>query len=549
MAPFVPQKTRLKIVSLLGSLAALCLLAQPPALGALAAAQDPAPAGQEPAPADRPGIAIPADGAAPVQSPSGLVTSVLRKGDGSGRRPKRGDLVKVRYSGFLTDGTLFDSAVEEPVEFRVGQVVPGWNEALESMEIGQRNKLTLPPELGYGKRGAGDQIPPDSTLIFDVELVGFSAGPVLPAFEPLPAELPKSESGLRVREARAGSGQSPASDEPYKLLFTFYNLAGQPIDSSEWGNGPLIADLQRVQFPFLKELHPRLSQGAVLWVEVPGAQGFGDIDIPGVGAGEPTVWRIEVLAVLRAPELPAFQPLDSERLTSTASGLKYQVLRAGEGNPCGQEGTFKLNYTIYSRAGKVIDSSLKRGGSALLGTVAQMRLPMLQELPPLMAPGAIYLLEQPVADVFGQRVPPGLEGEATCCWRLEMSAVLVPLPVPEFKRTAEGQGERTESGLLIEWLRRGEGPTLRRDQRAIVHYAGWLEDGTLFDSSFQRGDVSNFRLDQVVPGWTEGLQRMNVGSIARLTLPWQLAYGEAGKGEIPPRANLIFYVEVLGIEE
>jgi FKBP-type peptidyl-prolyl cis-trans isomerase len=56
-------------------------------------------------------------------------------------------------------------------------------------------------------------------------------------------------------------------------------------------------------------------------------------------------------------------------------------------------------------------------------------------------------------------------------------------------------------------------------------------------------------LDQVVPGWTEGLQRMNVGSIARLTLPWQLAYGEAGKGEIPPRANLIFYVEVLGIEE
>jgi FKBP-type peptidyl-prolyl cis-trans isomerase len=154
-----------------------------------------------------------------------------------------------------------------------------------------------------------------------------------------------------------------------------------------------------------------------------------------------------------------------------------------------------------------------------------------------------------VADVFGQRVPPGLEGEATCCWRLEMSAVLVPLPVPEFKRTAEGQGERTESGLLIEWLRRGEGPTLRRDQRAIVHYAGWLEDGTLFDSSFQRGDVSNFRLDQVVPGWTEGLQRMNVGSIARLTLPWQLAYGEAGKGEIPPRANLIFYVEVLGIEE
>lgn len=539
----------MKIVPLSGFLAALCLIAPQPTEGALLSPQDPAPAEQGTPPTERPGIAIPADGAPPVTSASGLVTSVLRRGDGSGRRPKRGDLVKVRYSGFLTDGTLFDSAVDEPVEFRVGQVVPGWNEALEGMEIGQRNKLTLPPALGYGKRGAGSQIPPDATLIFDVELVGFSAGPALPAFEPLPADLPRSESGLRVREARAGSGAAPQSNEPYKLLFTFYNLAGQPIDSSEWGNGPLIADQQRVQFPFLKELHPRLTQGAILWVEVPAAQGFGDIEIPGVAAGEPTVWRIEVVAVLRAPELPAYQALDTERLSSTPSGLKYQVLRAGEGAPCGTEGTFKLNYTIYSRVGKVIDSSLKRGGSALLGTVAEMRLPMLQELPPLMAPGAIYLLEQPVSEIFGQRVPPGLEGESTCCWRLEMSAVLVPLPVPEFKRTPEGQGQRTESGLLVEWLKRGEGPTLRRDQRAIVHYAGWLEDGTLFDSSFQRGDVSNFRLDQVVPGWTEGLQLMNVGSIARLTLPWQLAYGEAGKGEIPPRANLIFYVEVVGMEE
>ena len=82
-----------------------------------------------------------------------------------------------------------------------------------------------------------------------------------------------------------------------------------------------------------------------------------------------------------------------------------------------------------------------------------------------------------------------------------------------------------------------------------VHYEGTLIDGTVFDSSYKRGESITFGLNQVIKGWTEGLQLMSIGSKYKLYLPYQLAYGERGAGaNIPPYAALIFTVELLGIE-
>ena len=111
--------------------------------------------------------------AAMEKTPSGLAYADMRVG--TGQQPTAGKPVKVHYTGWLENGTKFDSSVDrkEPFVFiiGVGQVVPGWDEGVMTMRVGGKRKLVIPPQLGYGARGAGGVIPPNATLIFEVELL------------------------------------------------------------------------------------------------------------------------------------------------------------------------------------------------------------------------------------------------------------------------------------------------------------------------------------------------------------------------------------------
>lgn len=107
----------------------------------------------------------------------------------------------------------------------------------------------------------------------------------------------------------------------------------------------------------------------------------------------------------------------------------------------------------------------------------------------------------------------------------------------------------TPSGLQYEIIEATIGQKPKATDKVKVHYEGTLTDGTVFDSSYKRGEPVTFGLNQVIKGWTEGLQLMSIGSKYKLYIPYQLGYGAQGAGAaIPPYAALIFTVELLGIE-
>ncbi|MFA5825190.1 MAG: FKBP-type peptidyl-prolyl cis-trans isomerase [Gallionellaceae bacterium] len=109
-----------------------------------------------------------------VTTASGLQYEEILTGDGA--TAKAGDMVTVHYTGWLTDGSKFDSSKDrnDPFEFNLGggEVIRGWDEGVQGMQVGGIRKLTIPASLGYGSRGAGRVIPPNATLVFEVELLG-----------------------------------------------------------------------------------------------------------------------------------------------------------------------------------------------------------------------------------------------------------------------------------------------------------------------------------------------------------------------------------------
>lgn len=239
---------------------------------------------------------------------------------------------------------------------------------------------------------------------------------------------------------------------------------------------------------------------------------------------------------------------------TTASGLQYFIVEEGSGPAPETGGLVGVHYTGTLEDGTKFDSSLDRGqpiefilgqgqvipgwdeGIALLKEGGKAKL----RIPPDLAYGA---------QGAGEVIPPN----ATLLFDVELIAVQAAPPPPADAPTDldEASLTATASGLKYYDLEEGAGASPQQGQTAVVHYTGWLEDGTMFDSSLLRGQPFEFAvgLGQVIPGWDEGVASMNIGGKRQLVIPAELGYGASGAGDvIPPNATLIFEVELLDVK-
>jgi len=244
-----------------------------------------------------------------------------------------------------------------------------------------------------------------------------------------------------------------------------------------------------------------------------------------------------------APADVATPPADAKK---TASGLATKILTPGTGKERPKDDDkVKVHYTGWTSDGKMFDSSVARGEPTSFG-VTQVIAGWTEALK-LMVVGEKRRLWIPGKLAYGETARPGYPaGQLT--FEVELLEIAAPPQTPKDVAAPPADAKKTASGLAYKVVTKGTGkdhPTAT--SRVKVHYSGWSKDGKMFDSSVARGEPTSFGLNQVIPGWTEGVQLMVVGEKTRFWIPGKLAYGDEPKRPGAPAGQLTFDIELLDI--
>jgi len=381
-----------------------------------------------------------------------------------------------------------------------------------------------------------------------------------PVDKDAPQAFLTTESGLKYRVLRKSSGDKPSPRDKVKVHYRGTLVQnGKEFDSSYARGKPTTFALNAV-IPGWTEGVQLVGKGGMIELEVPSELGYG---AGGQGAIPPNAalrFLVELIDFQPAPPLPKPGPVDvdaAKEFTTTASGLKYRVLRKSKEEKTKASDLVILHYRGWipdpqnPAAGREFDNSYERGQPAVM-PVAGMGIAGWAEGVQLIGRGGMIELEIPPHLGFGEKEVQGIIPPNTT---LRFVLELLPFPKPgPADKEAPAEFTTTKSGLKYRVLRKSDGPKATRTSAVRVHYRGWLPDakdpgqGAEFDSSYARGEPIEFPLGNVIPGWTEGMQLVGEGGMIELEVPPALGYGAKGAGDtIPPNATLRFLVELLEV--
>jgi FKBP-type peptidyl-prolyl cis-trans isomerase len=357
-----------------------------------------------------------------------------------------------------------------------------------------------------------------------------------------------TESGLQYLQITAGDGRAPQSGDIITMHFIASLADGTELVNSYaddqpgtiiWGRENLL--------PGWEEGIGMMKAGGKAKLLLPPDIAFGAEAVGSIPANSQIIIEVELLSV-EAPPVPA--SVKADQLIKTDSGLQYYDLTEGTGKGAMDNSNVSTHFTIWVKTDTGFDyigSSVGQEPLDFVVGLGDVVFPGWEEgVTGMKVGGKRYLVIPPelgMGETGGSQIP----GNATLIMEIELMDVIEP-------RVATKVDEKdfitTETGLKYYDFKIGTGDAPVAGQTVVVHYTGWLEDGTQFDSSVDRDEPFSFAIGQgnVIPGWDEGILSMKVGGKRQLVIPANLAYGETGSGGvIPPNATLIFEVELLEI--
>ncbi|MFO8068108.1 MAG: FKBP-type peptidyl-prolyl cis-trans isomerase [Bacteroidales bacterium] len=342
---------------------------------------------------------------------SGLKYHVISKGKGIS--PNKGDIVSIHYSGEYEDGTVFDKSRDRnnPVSFRLGSglFLQGLEEGITFMNVGAKYRFVIPPELAYGNEQVG-VINPNSTLIYEVELLDVKKGVKIKEVEKDEVEKIVTESGLVYSILKEGDGPKAFPGMMVVAEYTGFFDDNVIFDSSKENGEPLKAKLgDETLIKGLEEGFTYLSEGdhARLWI--PSELAYGEEGRGIIPPDKDLVFDVELIKV-DEPKKPVPFNVEGKDTLETESGLKYIVVNQGYGKSPEPGQIVKVHYSAYLENGYMFDSSVQRSQPLKIVAGKGLLIKGWDEAVLLMRKNAKYRFIMPHDLAFGEKgfgdVPP-----------------------------------------------------------------------------------------------------------------------------------------------